>query len=198
MKLRKFFNMVKLGLNLLSLPFGSVAGAGLVSIFSRPTVLDYSAFVAQRHCHPDNIIAWIHGGDDDALSLHSTIHQSANIYKQVNPNIAATYHAEHLVDGNFWRSKFGLISAWLIAMIKMTVSNNFRILKVVIQINLFYWERAIMREMKALVQTLPPLCLLFSYPRQLRSYLWSQRYLDGNYVLGTEPLLCCFSSYGSS
>jgi len=61
--------------------------------FHGQTVLDYSAFVAQRYCHLDNIIAWIHGGDDDALSLHSTIHQSANIYKQVNPNIAATYHA---------------------------------------------------------------------------------------------------------
>lgn len=49
--------------------------------FHDQTVLDYSAFVAQRYCHLDNIIAWIHGGDDDALSLHSTIHQSANIYK---------------------------------------------------------------------------------------------------------------------
>ena len=61
--------------------------------FYKEAVSAYSLYVANRFKHKENILAWIHGGDDDALDKHEEIRESAAIYKIACPRVLSTYHA---------------------------------------------------------------------------------------------------------
>ena len=56
-------------------------------------VRKYSRMVAGRYGRFENVIAFIHGGDDDAFPLHGEINECARICKQEAPHVLATFHA---------------------------------------------------------------------------------------------------------
>ncbi|MDD6883765.1 MAG: DUF4038 domain-containing protein [Eubacteriales bacterium] len=53
----------------------------------------YSKAIAERYGRCENVIAFIHGGDDDALALHEEIRKTVPLFKQMAPNVFNTFHA---------------------------------------------------------------------------------------------------------
>lgn len=53
----------------------------------------YMRYVAQRFGAHANVISFIHGGDDDALSLHDQIRRCALEAKKHAPSVLSTFHA---------------------------------------------------------------------------------------------------------
>lgn len=61
--------------------------------FNVESAVVYSTFVASRYVGCDNIIGWIHGGDDDAIPLHAAVRASASVFKKIAPRQLNTFHA---------------------------------------------------------------------------------------------------------
>lgn len=53
----------------------------------------YAHFAAKRYGAFENVIAFIHGGDDDSIPLHDDVNECAAIYKAEAPQVLATFHA---------------------------------------------------------------------------------------------------------
>ncbi|WP_130838131.1 apiosidase-like domain-containing protein [Lachnoclostridium sp. Marseille-P6806] len=63
------------------------------TLYRMPEVGRYISSVAQRYRNTDNIIAFIHGGDDDAEGLRSEIIRCAERVRELAPDILQTFHA---------------------------------------------------------------------------------------------------------
>ena len=63
------------------------------AIYSKDNVLKYATAVARRYASFPNIIAWIHGGDDDAPHLREGVIETAKIFQAISPQILGSYHA---------------------------------------------------------------------------------------------------------
>lgn len=61
--------------------------------FKGEAALKYSELVAKRLSHLNNIVAFIHGGDDDAIGRHDSVREAAKIYKKFAPDVLATFHS---------------------------------------------------------------------------------------------------------
>lgn len=61
--------------------------------FNTETAPLYASIIANRYKDYHNIVAWIQGGDDDALPLHDAVHAAAKVFKQIAPHQLNTYHA---------------------------------------------------------------------------------------------------------
>ncbi|MDO4291930.1 MAG: DUF4038 domain-containing protein [Eubacteriales bacterium] len=56
-------------------------------------VLSYARQLAQRYERFDNVIAFLHGGDDDATALHGEIRRCVPEFKKYAPHVLGTFHA---------------------------------------------------------------------------------------------------------
>lgn len=63
------------------------------AIYIKKNVQKYAFKMASRYSSFANVIAWIHGGDDDALHLQDSIRETAKIYKDYSPHCLGSYHA---------------------------------------------------------------------------------------------------------
>ena len=53
----------------------------------------HAAQIAERYGKYSNVIAFIHGGDDDSIPLHDEINACVPIYKKHAPHVLNTFHA---------------------------------------------------------------------------------------------------------
>ena len=52
----------------------------------------YAGYLANRYKNVENILGWIHGGDDDAMELHDVIRICGSVMKELVPNQLHTFH----------------------------------------------------------------------------------------------------------
>ncbi len=56
-------------------------------------LLEYARQIAARYGRLSNVIAFIHGGDDDAIPLHGEIRKCVPVYQENAPHVLNTFHA---------------------------------------------------------------------------------------------------------